>query len=467
MSQDLSEIISSDSSFDHVAHIQKHLGSETRTAQDLVRRYLENVDRVSNSHEEVTGGTIDKFEQLALRRDNIQNQLAGADQVLEDTSSDARSNINREAAIEVAKMTRHFKVLQQSNKLYQNYDTSDSGSGPSTIASAANSELGFLLNLLQGDDQRKSREIEDMFFTTQDSNGEFAIGVNPDKLDAFFESSTLGPEKLKDILNNGTSGEKSIEDQIAEIDKKLEEIKENPEYDVLEGLKAFSWKSIKDYCTGNDALNPRKINNSQCVEEDFSQIDNLLEVGNQIISHQSNQEDRFNLNAVNDSCTKLRNHDRELFNSNYSEICSEVASKQVEMAKANEYYSNDARRERFRRQVNYDSSGENPISEYKSKSWAQLLPGALTHAMPAGMRLGQTWVNTYGIKSQMLGYKTYAENRYNYLEQQYNQGVAICNTTMNCYFNSQYQSFLPSYGGGVTNLGTGAFTPNTSNFFAQ
>jgi len=65
----------------------------------------------------------------------------------------------------------------------------------------------------------------------------------------------------------------------------------------------------------------------------------------------------------------------------------------------------------------------------------------------------------------MFGLTTYMKNRYNYMQSQYNQGVTICNNTLSCYYNSQYQAFLPSYGtGGISNYGTSAFTSNSTFF---
>lgn len=464
MSQDLTEIAPQGSSFDYVSHIQSHLGSQVRTPQDLMDKYLENVNRISHAHEEIAGGTIDKFANLAEQRNLIVSNLAAADGLLSQSAHASKENLRNQAAIEAVKMGSHFSTLKKSDRLYRTYKNSETSSR--SIAQMANDELKDILNHFSDGDS----SLNDMFFnaSTGNDNGETTLGIHPEKLEAFFRNNTLTKEKLNSLLKNGFSGNRSLDDEIAAIDRRLESFNQNPEFELLEGIKSFAWKQAMENCKGDSQFNIREIDNSQCItDENFSPVDNLLEMGNQLVGYQNNQQEELNLNTLYDNCQSLREDQLELYSSQYAKVCNEIRVKRREVARAEEYYSDRARRERFRNNRRYDSDGENVVAQYRSKSWAELLPGAIQHAMPAGMRLGQTWANTYGIKSQMLGYTTYAKQRYRYLEQQYNQGVSICNTTMSCYFNSQYQAFLPTYGGGVNSFGTGAFSSNTTTFFAQ
>ena len=464
MNKDLSDILPEGQSFDHLSFIQSSLGQEVTTAQGLVNKYLQNVERVSSAHEEIAGGTIDRFTELAVRRHEISAQLATADTTLSRSSHNAQQDLINASAIEVTKLAKHVKILKKNDQLYRNYE--EDPTDPKNLAQEANKELRDILALFPGNHS----EVENLFFNaaSNDRSGESTLGVRPEKLFAFFRNNNISKVQLQNILNRGING-KSLEENIADIDKKLEAFNSNPEHQVLEGLKVFAWKKSIDKCRGSSQFQMSEMSNSECVESNFSEVDNLLKVGNQIISYQTNQENQYNINNLNDSCEELSRNQADLYRQSYSEICTEVDLKRREIAKEEEYLSDRKVTQRMRRNIRYDPSGREKLYEYQSKSWAQIFPGALQNAMPAGMQLGQTWANTYNIKSQMLGYTTYAKNRYNYLEQQYNQGVAICSTTMSCYFNSQYQAFLPSYGGGLStnNFGSGAFTTNSSTFFAQ
>ncbi len=465
MSSDLKEILDDGESSPQLSQIQSYLGSEVKSAQDLVDKYLQNVNLVSHAHEEIAGGTIDKFKELAQRRAEITANLTTADLKITQNAEAAKDSISKAAAIEVAKMAKHFKVLKNSDQLYRNYKN-DPHSPIQDLATMANTELDKVMRMFPG----FSGGNVQLFFNAPDHNSSEAnattIGIRPDAIFDFFKNSNLTKDRLAQLLSESLGENGTLDEQIAKIDQNLAYFKNNSEYNLLDGLKTFAWKDATDKCNGISLLKTTQESNSQCVAENYSEVDNLLKVGNKIVSYQNNFENEATLNEIYDNCEKTKSSYPELYAKNYSSICNEVYQKRREVAKIEEHYSAPRVRERLRTTTYYDDEGEKALYTYKSKSWAQILPGALSMAMPAGLQLGKTWSNTPAIRAQMLGATTFAKQRYRYMEQQYYQGVNYCNSTMTCYYNSQYQSFLPTYSYG--SLGTfGTSVTNGTNLFTN
>ncbi len=467
MEKDLSEIVPTANNYDYVSHIREYLGSDVKNAKDLMDKYLENSQKISTAHEEIAGGTIDKFKALTEERIRINHNLNLADSLMSQDAERARENVTKAAALEVAKLSRSLNALRKNDKLYAIYDSDEekdqSPDEDSSIGAKANKELVDILRVFS-----PTTEFDGLFINAGEegrgNNRNTILGMNPDKLFELFKDANITKAKLEKLLLDDPEMGKGLNSQIADIDRKLAEFKQNPEFNILQRLKNFAWKKAQDKCVGSQRERAKEFNNTKCIaDENFSEVDKLLSVGGEILSYQNNLETDLDINALEQSCKQLRSSNPDTFK-NYRDMCNEVNDMQKEIAARQEYFSKEQVHQRAR--VSTGNRDGRKFYSYKKKSWAEIMPGALRLAMPAGMQLGQTWVQTTAVKSQMLGVTTYAKARHRYLENQYNQGVAMCNTTMSCYFNAQYQAFLPSYGNGIGNVGSSAFTTN-STFFAQ
>lgn len=453
MTQDINNYISEDV----LTEIKSKFGKTKMNAQDIVNQYLANSAHVAQANEEATGGLISKFTAIAQQNANY-NASQNNDKTnnLKKDIAKAKDNFYRQSALDIAQLSRHLNILKRNDKLYKQYSNKGQGYDGST-AKKANEQLNKIFKSIDPDYEQLD------IFKADDLGG---LSFDKSKLFKMLKENKISKEKLNSLLQGDPE---SVNDKLAQIDAKLAKLKKSTEFNLLEGLKTFAWKEVAHKCASSSNPNHKMtiVDNANCAATaTFSEVHKLIKFGNDYLTYQDNSSDEIHWNAINDNCQKMQKEQPKRYkDQHYSLLCHEAYDKMKAIAAHNEYYS----REKVKERASVNTIWENgkKVSSYRSKSWLELMPGALTMAMPAGIQLGSTWVKTQGVKNQMFGLTTYMKNRYNYMQGQYNQGVQMCNQTLSCYYNSQYQAFLPSYTtGGVTNYGTSSFTTN-STFFHQ
>ena|GEM_PF-6778810 len=295
----------------------------------LTDAYLKNSEDVLNSHAESAGGTIQKLAELSQSNPNIATDIRQGGNLLMINDDKAPTSYlhAREEFKDLSKerlvtLSRQLTSIQKNKKLYQDFNV-DGLDVSLDIGKKANDNLR---ELFEGFD-------EDIFTTYdgQDDKGEPELHLNLQNVNGGLKA-LMDSFSQEDVQRKFSDLNASLE----AVNSKINKVKgynpdprntDQPLYQQLSQIKNYLWSPVKNNCSRTSGDFDIDAGGFCEFNREDSGIQSLIKVGDEFISHQTEEESKQSLNDLNGLCQRIISNNYE--DEAMKELKSELTSKNI------------------------------------------------------------------------------------------------------------------------------------------
>lgn len=420
-----------------------NLSPEMNVGQ-ITQLYLDVAKRTKAFHEEVAGGSVDRFVDLINQVGSLQNQTLLTNDRLEDSDNvnRIRNEFNRFSETRLEMMADHLNKLgtDVNNSLFSHFDGEESNQ-------PFNQKANTLLNEILG--------VEDANIFMPNEEGK--LSINP---------STVPNLIRKLIEKNGEIERKKrqLQSELRNVNQNIAQVKATKEYQDSNALKDFLWDKVAGSCAqlgGGDTIRVSEASECQLNNNGQGAITDLMMVNDQIIGYRERQSRSELIKNVAGRCRSIVQN--EVQNQKWGDLCSEATRKsaqQVRREATNAYYRNSKNHDVI---YSYDSEGR-VVDKYTPKSnLALFLPQAaytINEQLPFYF-IQRPAMNMAIDQWRFLGKQQKTQQAYWDAWNQSWQNNSVCGV-FGCFYNTTLlETASPTFGNSGFNFGSTTTTPMT------